>query len=73
MFISEDLNFDMSWFLHKFLDDHMFIGETFHRLTFSCLELSEEFSLIAHKTHAFATATEGSFEHDWESYFFRFR
>ena len=72
MFITKNLNFNVSRFFDVLLKDHMVIVKSFHCFVLRWLELLHEFLFILDDTHAFATTTEGSFKHDWEADFFSF-
>jgi hypothetical protein len=57
MFVSKNLNFDMSWLLDVFLDKHMVIAETFHALSLCGIELIEELRLLHDDSHSLTTSS----------------
>jgi hypothetical protein len=67
VFISENLNLDMARALNILFNDHMVIIESFHSFTLGCVELIHELALVADNTHALATTSKGSLEHDGEA------
>ena len=64
MFISKNLNFNMPGSGDILLDEHDFVAERFHRLSFGRLELRLELGFGHRDSHAFTTATAHGLDHD---------
>lgn len=67
VFITKNLDFNVSWALDILLKDHVIILEAFHRLILCGLKHLHELFLFSHNTHAFATSTKRGLDHDRET------
>ena len=70
MAVAQDLNFNVSWFLHKFLNEDAVVTKGVKGFVFAGRKTFKGFFVVGCHAQAFATAACRSFDHDGIAYAF---